>query len=208
MTEPTDQPYQHPENYAAIGYPTVRTLNRAVADRLDTITLHRGSHTSWAAGHCALEVCSQAAYEVPPEYAPCGRCGQTGTVVTADGGDTVSCPDCDGDGLVETKPGVPGPFTARPGHVSPIIRDYVISLNDRWDDDRRQALRPYLLPMVGTAYDARDPERERVLWEAFPGLVGPWLRLAGLNREADALSAVEVGDVTAMLAACRAARAA
>lgn len=29
MTEPTDQPYQHPENYAAIGYPTVRTLNRA-----------------------------------------------------------------------------------------------------------------------------------------------------------------------------------
>ena len=208
MTEPTDQPYQHPENYAAFGYPTVRTLNRAVADRLDTITLHRGSHTSWAAGHCALEVCSQAAYKVPPEYGPCPRCQQTGTVVTADVGDTVSCPDCDGDGLVETKPGVPGPFTARPGHVSPIIRDYVISLNDRWDDDRRQALRPYLLPMVGTAYDARDPERERVLWEAFPGLVGPWLRLAGLNREADALSAVEVGDVTAMLAACRAARAA
>ena len=29
MTEPTDQPYQRPENYAAIGYPTVRTLNRA-----------------------------------------------------------------------------------------------------------------------------------------------------------------------------------
>ena len=29
MTEPADQPYQHPENYAAIGYPTVRTLNRA-----------------------------------------------------------------------------------------------------------------------------------------------------------------------------------
>ena len=29
MTEPTDQPYQHPENYAAFGYPTVRTLNRA-----------------------------------------------------------------------------------------------------------------------------------------------------------------------------------
>ena len=29
MTEPADQPYQHPENCAAIGYPTVRTLNRA-----------------------------------------------------------------------------------------------------------------------------------------------------------------------------------
>ncbi len=29
MTEPTDQPYQHPESYAAIGYPTVRTLNSA-----------------------------------------------------------------------------------------------------------------------------------------------------------------------------------
>ena len=29
MTEPTDQPYQRPENCAAIGYPTVRTLNRA-----------------------------------------------------------------------------------------------------------------------------------------------------------------------------------
>ena len=155
-------------------------INRAVADQIDTITLHRGSHTSWEAGHCALEVCSQAAYKVPPEY--------------------------DGDGLVETKPGVPGPFTSRPDFVSPIIRDYVITLNDRWPDDRRQALRPYLLPMVGTAYDGRDPERERVLWEAFPGLVGPWLRVAGLNAEADDLAAVEVGDVTAMLAACRVAR--
>lgn len=181
-------------------------INRAVADQIDTITLHHGGHTSWEDGHCALEVCSQAAYKVPPEYGPCSRCSQTGEVVTADVGDTVSCPDCDGDGKVETRPGVPWPFTERPDFVSPILRAYVVRLNDRWDDDRRQALRPYLVPMVGTAYDGLDPERERVLWEALPGLVGPWLRLAGLNTEADALAAVEVGDVTAMLTACRAAR--
>ena len=90
--------------------------------------------------------------------------------------------------------------------VSPIIRNYFISLNDRWPDDRRQALRPYLLPMIGTVYDGRDPERERVLWEALEGLVGPWLRLAGLNAEADALAAVGVGDVAAMRAAWRVAR--
>ena len=97
-------------------------INRAVADQIDTITLHHGGHTSWEDGHCALEVCSQAAYKVPPEYGPCSRCSQTGTVVTADGGDTVSCPDCDGDGKVETKPGVPWPFTERPDFVSPILR--------------------------------------------------------------------------------------
>ena len=45
MTEPTDQPYQHPENYAAIGYPTVRTLNRAqklsIADLLQYVLPYR-----------------------------------------------------------------------------------------------------------------------------------------------------------------------
>lgn len=45
MTEPTDQPYQHPENYAAIGYPTVRTLNRAqklsIAELLQHVLLYR-----------------------------------------------------------------------------------------------------------------------------------------------------------------------
>ena len=76
MTEPTGT-YTERRETVVSGV----TINRAVADRLATITLQRGSHTSWAAGHCALEVCSQAAYKVPPEYTPCGRCGQTGTAV-------------------------------------------------------------------------------------------------------------------------------
>jgi hypothetical protein len=51
------------------------------------------------------------------------------------------------------------PHTDQPVCVSPILRTYGIALNDAWDDEQRQKLRPYLARCIGTAGDGRDKER-------------------------------------------------
>ena len=43
--------------------------------------------------------------------------------------------------------------------VSPVLREFGISPNHRWDDEQRQKLRPYLARCIGTAGDGRDMER-------------------------------------------------
>ena len=79
--------------------------------------------------------------------------------------------------------------TDAPACASPILRQYVITLNDRWSDEQRQQLAPYLVRMVGTADDGLDAERERIALGAVVDLVVPWLRLAGLDADADKLAA-------------------
>lgn len=97
-------------------------------------------------------------------------------------------------------------FTDAPECASPVIARYTIVLNDRWDNERRQTLKPYLLRMIGTGGDGKDPVREQIAaeWTA-RRLLGPWLRLAGLDAEADALEQA-AGDVQAVRRAVRAAR--
>src|SRR5690349_5040779 len=51
------------------------------------------------------------------------------------------------------------PHTDQPVCVSPVLRSFGISLNDNWDDEQRQKLRPYLARCIGTAGDGRDQER-------------------------------------------------
>jgi len=46
-----------------------------------------------------------------------------------------------------------------PECVSPVLRGFGISLNDQWNDEQRQKLRPYLARCIGTANDGRDQER-------------------------------------------------
>ena len=46
--------------------------------------------------------------------------------------------------------------TDAPDCASPVLRRYVIALNDRWTDAQRQALVPYLPRMVGTGDDGLD----------------------------------------------------
>ena len=43
----------------------------------------------------------------------------------------------------------------QPVCVSPVLRRYCISLNDRLGDDERQKLRPYLARTIGTAGEGR-----------------------------------------------------
>jgi hypothetical protein len=51
------------------------------------------------------------------------------------------------------------PHSDSPVCVSPVLRSFGISLNDNWDDEQRQKLRPYLARCIGTAGDGRDEER-------------------------------------------------
>lgn len=79
--------------------------------------------------------------------------------------------------------------TDAPECASPVLRRYIIDLNDRWDDEKRQTLKPYLLRTIGTANDGLDPARERIAAQYVGDLVAPWLRLAGMEKEAAGLEA-------------------
>ncbi|HEX6020651.1 MAG TPA: hypothetical protein VFZ00_01565, partial [Solirubrobacter sp.] len=57
------------------------------------------------------------------------------------------------------------PHTDSPVCVSPLLRGFGIALNDPWDDEQRQKLRPYLARCIGTANDGRDMERSWMAWD-------------------------------------------
>ena len=119
------------------------------------IRLDRGGHSSWDAGHCAMEVVAKLA----------------------------------GEG-----------HTAAPACASWVLRRYTIALNDRWDDAQRQALAPYLPRMVGTAGDGMDGVRLEIARQALvTDLLPAWLRLAGMDAEADALAGVSLAELPRML---------
>ena len=81
--------------------------------------------------------------------------------------------------------------TDAPSCASPVLCRYTIALNDRWDAEKRQTLKPYLPRMVGTANDGKDAARERIAAEFVArDLMPPWLRLAGLDDDAAALEAL------------------
>lgn len=96
-------------------------------------------------------------------------------------------------------------FTDAPACASPVITRYVIRLNDRWGHEKRQALKPYLLRMIGTGGDGKDSIREQIAAEwVSRRLLGPWLRLAGLDAEADHLErAATVDEVRTAVRAAR-----
>lgn len=52
------------------------------------------------------------------------------------------------------------PHTDHPACASRVITRFAVSLNDRWSDARRQALKPYVLRIAGTAADEAT-ERKR-----------------------------------------------
>ncbi len=83
-----------------------------------------------------------------------------------------------------------------PSCVSPVLRRYTVALNDRWSDDQRQALAPYGPRMIGTAGDGLDDARLEIAHQALvTDLLPAWLRLAGMDAEAEALAAVPLGDL-------------
>jgi len=72
--------------------------------------------------------------------------------------------------------------------VSPVIRAYGIALNDEWDLEQRQKLRPYGPRVVGTAGDGQDEARSYLALDWLIRTYTPaWLDLAGFTVEAKAL---------------------
>ena len=85
--------------------------------------------------------------------------------------------------------------TDAPACASPVLARYTIRLNDRWNDEHRQALVPYLPRMVGTGGDGQDAAREAIARQALvTDLLSAWLRLAGMDAEADAVAQMGPGD--------------
>ena len=73
-------------------------------------------------------------------------------------------------------------MTDAPQCASPVLARYTIRLNDQWDHEKRQLLKPYLPRMVGTGNDGKDALREQIASEWLTGrLLGPWLDLAGMG---------------------------
>jgi hypothetical protein len=78
--------------------------------------------------------------------------------------------------------------TDAPRCASPVLRTFMIELNDQWGCEQRQKLRPYLPRMVGTAGDGQDEARSYLALDWLIRVFTPaWLDLAGLSVEAQAL---------------------
>jgi hypothetical protein len=79
------------------------------------------------------------------------------------------------------------PFTDEPSCVSLVLRGFGIALNDRWDDEQRQKLKPFIPRMVGTD-DGQDQARSYLALDWLVRTFTPaWLDLAGLGESAAAL---------------------
>lgn len=92
------------------------------------------------------------------------------------------------------------PHSDAPSCVSPLITSFIISCNDRWSDEDRQLLKPYLLKAIGTR-DGKDMERAKVFaMHALTRISPHAIELIGLKDEADKMRAcvdIESGIVAA-----------
>lgn len=83
------------------------------------------------------------------------------------------------------------PHSDMPACVSPVIRRFGMTLNDRLDDERRQLLRPFVLRAIGTAGDGRDEERQRMCVEWLVEHLPVLLEKAGLPDAAAAVRGLD-----------------
>lgn len=80
------------------------------------------------------------------------------------------------------------PHSDAPPCVSPVLRKFGIELNDRWGDEPRQALKPLIPLLVGTAGDGQDEARGYMALDWLIRTYTPAaLDLAGCTDEAQEL---------------------
>jgi hypothetical protein len=84
--------------------------------------------------------------------------------------------------------------TDAPQCASPVLARYIIRLNDRWSNEKRQLLKPYLIRTIGTGSDGKDQVRMRIAHKHLLSILPDMLRLAGMDDEIAALEAVEPGN--------------
>jgi hypothetical protein len=84
------------------------------------------------------------------------------------------------------------PHTDRPACVSPILTGYAMNLNDQWNDQARQQLKPFIPRLPGTAGDGADERRGYLALDWLVRTFTPaWLDLAGLADDATALQELD-----------------
>lgn len=90
-----------------------------------------------------------------------------------------------------------------PECASPVLAEFGRNINDRFDDDRRQLLKPLAEQMIGTAGDGLDETRGYLALDWLIRTYTPaWLDLAGLTAEAAELRALRrIVDLAAAQAA-------
>ncbi len=88
------------------------------------------------------------------------------------------------------------PHSDDPKCVCPVLGAFGRDLNDRLDVERRQRLKPLIPALVGTASDGHAEARGFMAMDWIVRTYTPaWLRLAGLDSEADGLQALpEIAD--------------
>jgi hypothetical protein len=90
------------------------------------------------------------------------------------------------------------PFSDSPQCASPVIAAFLRSYNDSLPDDQRQALKSWIPRLIGTRGSQALEERRSLM--AADWLVRvhtpAWLRLAGLNVQAEALETLP--EITSM----------
>lgn len=74
--------------------------------------------------------------------------------------------------------------TDAPSCASRVLRNYTIHLNDRWSDEQRQRLKPYLPRMVGTGDDGKDAARQRIALAHLNEWAAEWVDLADIDPTA------------------------
>ena len=90
------------------------------------------------------------------------------------------------------------PFSDHPQCVCPVVASFIRSFNDGLADDERSILLPLLPKVIGTRGSDKLAERRSLMaadWLVRTHTVA-WLRLAGLNDNADALAALP--EITSM----------
>jgi hypothetical protein len=91
-------------------------------------------------------------------------------------------------------------WSDQPSCVSPVLRSFLIRLNDRLGDEDRQALKPYLPKVIGTAGDGQDAARRALAAKYVVNTGLPdWLEMAGMLDRAAQLREMEVTEWTPAL---------
>lgn len=98
----------------------------------------------------------------------------------------VMCP------TLRAKYGAPDRFCDNHPTISPIVRRLIIGLNDSFNDDDRQQLRPYVVRVLGTrTNDADEVTRSRIAFDAYVRKFIPAaLRAAGQSVLAEQVEAL------------------
>lgn len=90
------------------------------------------------------------------------------------------------------------PLSDSPECVSPVLQSFGTHLNERWDDEQRQKLKPFIPLLPGTAGDGQDEARGFLALDwLIRGFTPAWLHLVPALR-ADANLLAGQGPITTM----------